>query len=102
MTMISTQMAPDIMNWAFQIEFCMFKVNKSEFNVMVAITSHPVEAFKKLPKHTQKQKQDGSIGAYFCLIAQNSPQTLKSPNFGFSLRRSSSYGRSPQKASKLV
>ena len=46
-TMISTQMAADIINWAFQTEFCMFKVNKSEFNVMVAIASHPVKAFKK-------------------------------------------------------
>ena len=45
--MISTQMAADIMNWDFQTDFCMFKVNKSEFNVMVTITSHPVEAFKK-------------------------------------------------------
>ena len=31
-----------------------FKVNKSEFNVMVAISSHPVEALKKSPKNTQK------------------------------------------------
>ena len=45
--MISTQMAADVMNWAFQTEFCMFKVNKSKFNVMVAITSHPIDALKK-------------------------------------------------------
>ena len=41
-TIISTQVAADMMNWAFQTKqtkFCMFKVNKSEFNVMVAITS---------------------------------------------------------------
>ena len=55
--MISTQMAAEIINCAFKTEFCMFKVNKSEFNVTMAITSHPVEAFKKIPKHTQKQKQ---------------------------------------------
>ena len=45
--MISTQMAVDIMNWAFHTEFCMFTANKSEFNVMVAITIHPVEAYTK-------------------------------------------------------
>ena len=44
-TIISTKVAADIMN--FQTLFYMFKVNKSEFNVLVAITSHPVEAFKK-------------------------------------------------------
>ena len=46
-TIISTHVAADIMNWAFPTKFCMFKVNKSEFNVMVVITSHLVEAFKK-------------------------------------------------------
>ena len=51
----STKVAADIMNWAFQTLFYMFKVNKSEFNVMVAITSHSVEAFKKWPKHTQNK-----------------------------------------------
>ena len=45
--MISTQMGADIMNWAFHTEFCMFKVNKSKFNVMGTIASQPVEAFKK-------------------------------------------------------
>ena len=61
-------MAADSMNWAFQTEFCMFKVNNL-FNVIMAITSHPVEAYKKLPKHTQKQKQkqNGSLGAFFYL-----------------------------------
>ena len=63
--MISTQMAAEIINCAFKTEFCMFKVNKSEFNVTMAITSHPVEAFKKGPKHTQKQKQNDSLGAFF-------------------------------------
>ena len=58
------QMAADMMNWASQTVFCMFKVNKSEFNVLMAITSHPVEAYKKEPKHTQKQKQDRSLGAF--------------------------------------
>ena len=33
-TMISTQMAADIMNWAFQTEFCIFKV-KVMFKVFV-------------------------------------------------------------------
>ena len=51
--MIPTQMAADIMNLAFQTEFCMVKVNKFEFSV----TSHPLEAFQKWPKHTQKQKR---------------------------------------------
>ena len=37
------------MNCAFKTEFCMFKVNKSEFNVMVAITSNPVD------QNTQKK-----------------------------------------------
>ena len=46
-TIISTQVAADIMNLAFQTKFRMFKVSKSEFNVLMAITSHPVEAFKK-------------------------------------------------------
>ena len=46
-TIISTQVSADIMNLAFQTKFCVFKVNKSEFNVMVAISSHPIEAFKK-------------------------------------------------------
>ena len=59
----------------------MFKVNKSEFNVMVAITSHPVEAFKKLPKHTQKQKQDGSLVAFFTNSSKCSPDPEK-PEFG--------------------
>ena len=45
-TMIST-LAADIMNWAFQTEFCIFKVNKSEFNVMMVITSDLVDAYKK-------------------------------------------------------
>ena len=45
--MISTQIAADIMNCSFKTEFCMFKVNKSEFHVIMAITSHPVEASKK-------------------------------------------------------
>ena len=65
--MISTQMAAEIINCAFKTEFCMFNVNKSEFNVTMAITSHPVEAFKKGPKHTQKQKQkqNDSLGAFF-------------------------------------
>ena len=62
--MISTQMAADIINCAFKTEFCMFKVNKFEFNFILATTCHPVEA-SKLPKHTQKQKQDGSLGAFF-------------------------------------
>ena len=44
--MISTQIAADIMNCAFKTELCMFKVNKSEFNVIMAITSQPVEASK--------------------------------------------------------
>ena len=46
-TMISTQMAVEIMNYAFKTEFCMFKANKSEINVIVAITSHLVKASKK-------------------------------------------------------
>ena len=44
--MISTEMKANIINCVFQTDFCMFKVNKSEFNVIVAITSHPVEASK--------------------------------------------------------
>ena len=46
-TMISIQMAADIINSVFHTEFRMFKVNKSELSVMVAITPHPVETFKK-------------------------------------------------------
>ena len=46
-------MAVEIMNYAFKTEFCMFKVNKSEINVIVAITSHLVKACKKMTKtHT--------------------------------------------------
>ena len=37
-----TQMAADIINCAFKTEFCMFKVNKPQFSVIMAITSHPV------------------------------------------------------------
>ena len=48
--MISTPTAADIMNCAFQTAFSMFKVNKSELTVIVAITSHPVEP----PKNDQK------------------------------------------------
>ena len=59
-TMISTQMAADIMKYTFKIEFSQF--NKSEFNVIVAITSHQVEALKN-DQNTQKQKQDDSLGA---------------------------------------
>ena len=36
--MISTQTAADIMNCAFQKEFCMVTVDKSDFNVIVVIT----------------------------------------------------------------
>ena len=55
-TIISTQVAADIKNWAFQTYFCMFKVNKSEFNVMVAIINHPVEALKNDQTHKNKNK----------------------------------------------
>ena len=53
----------------------MFKVNKSEFNVMVAITSHPVEALKN-DQNTHKQKQDGLTNSSKC-----SPDPEK-PEFG--------------------
>ena len=54
-TKISTQMKDNIMNWTFKTEFCMFKVNNSKFNVMVAIASRPVEAFKN-DQNTHKNK----------------------------------------------
>ena len=68
--MISTQMAADVMyhELGFPNIILHFKVNKSEFNVMVAISSHPVEALKnhqKTHKNTHKKKQDGSLGAFF-------------------------------------
>ena len=44
-------------------QFCMFTINKSKFNVTVAITGHPVEAYKN-DQNTQKQKQNGSLGAF--------------------------------------
>ena len=50
--MISTQIAADIMNWAFQTEFCMFKVIKS---YLVAITSHTVESYIN-DQYTHKNK----------------------------------------------
>ena len=62
--MISTQISVDTMNYAFKTELCMFKVNKSEFSVIVDITCHPVQASKKLPKHTQKQREDDLLGAF--------------------------------------
>ena len=62
--MISTQMAADITNCAFRTEFCMFNVKKSEFNVIMAINSHQVEASKN-DQNTQKHKQDDSLGAFF-------------------------------------
>ena len=55
--MISTQMAVEIMKCAFKTEICMFNLNKSEFNVNVAITSDPVEASKKIP-NTHKNKNN--------------------------------------------
>ena len=58
----------------------MFKVNKSEFSVMVAIASHPVEAFKKGPKHTQKQKQDGL--EHFLTNSSKFSQDPEKPEFG--------------------
>ena len=45
-------MVADIMNCALKTEFCMFNANKSEFSVIMAITSHPVEATKNDLKHT--------------------------------------------------
>ena len=54
-TMISTEMAADIMNWAFLTEFCMFKVKKSKFKVMIAIASYPVETFRN-DQNTHKNK----------------------------------------------
>ena len=54
--MISTQMAADIMISAFKTEFSIFKVNKSEFNVIVAFTSHQLEASKNDQTHTQTKK----------------------------------------------
>ena len=83
--MISTPMAADIINWAFQTEICMFNVNISEFTAIVAITSHPVETSQKMTKHTPKQKQIGSLRAFFLLIAQNAPKTLTSPYLGYRL-----------------
>ena len=61
--MISTQMAANIMNWAFQTELCMFKVNKFDFFVIVAITSLLVEGSKNDP-NTHKKKENGSF--IFC------------------------------------
>ena len=95
-------MVADIMNCALQTEFCMFKVNKSEFNVMMAITTYTVKAFKQMTKTYTKTKTKRFLRGIFLQIAQNAPQTLKSPNLGFSLRWSSSKGKSPQKASKFV
>ena len=64
--MMSTKISADIMNCAFKTKFCIctFKVNKSEFNVIMAITSHPVAASKN-DQNTQKQKQDDSLEAFF-------------------------------------
>ena len=69
-TMIPNQMAADIMNCAFKTEFCMIKVNKSEFNIIMAITRHPEEA----SKNGKTQKQDDSLGAFLKLkIFKNAP-----------------------------
>ena len=62
----------------------MFKVNKSEFSVMMTITSRHVEALKKWPKHT-KTKTRQFLRSIFLLIAQNAPQILISLNLGFRL-----------------
>ena len=42
----------------------MFKVKKSEFNVIMACSSHPQKLPKMTKTHTQKQKQNGSLGAF--------------------------------------
>ena len=95
-TMISAQMAADIINWAIQTEFCMFKVNKSKFNVMVAIVM--VEALKKMTKtHKKIKNKTVPYEHFFLLIAQNAPKTLKSLNLEFSeellIRQISSEGQ---------
>ena len=78
-TYTHTHTAANIMNWAFQTEFCMFKVNNL-FNVIMSLTSHPVEAYKKRPKHTEKQKQNGSLGAFFT-YSSKWPQDLEKTEF---------------------
>ena len=72
----------------FKTEFCMFKVNKSEFNVTVAITSHPVEAFKNDQNTHKKQKQNDSLGAFF-KVRLKMLLAPKSRRSGVSLTRTS-------------
>ena len=60
MTMISTQMAADIMNLAFQT---ILHVQGQHIRIqcLMAIRQSPIRSLHKMTKHTQKQKQSGSL-----------------------------------------
>ena len=73
-------MAVDIMNFGFPNRTRHVQGQQIRIQCYGGHYQSPGRSTQKMTKHTQKQKQNvslGSLGAFLLLIAENAPKTLK-------------------------